>query len=67
MFKINTADYDFANPNALYLAKREEENWWMVQYLDEDSAGLGTGRDLATAMLDAECDAFVQYLTTMSF
>ncbi|MBD2102023.1 hypothetical protein [Leptolyngbya sp. FACHB-261] len=66
MFKVNTADYDFANPNALYVAKQNLE-YWVVQYMSEDSAGVGYGSDLRTAMINAECDAFVQYLATVNF
>ncbi len=62
MFPINPADYgyDFADPTGTYWA-RQEEGRWAVLYCSAKGSAAGYGDDLATAMLSAECGAFIQF------
>ncbi|MBD2104733.1 hypothetical protein [Leptolyngbya sp. FACHB-261] len=62
MYPINPTDYgyEFADPSGQYLA-RQERGRWAVLYFSAKGSAAGYGDDLATAMLSAECGAFIQY------
>ncbi|MBD2099382.1 hypothetical protein [Leptolyngbya sp. FACHB-261] len=63
MFTIDPTHYAFADPNALYLGRwHEDSNGWLVRYISSEASGVGRSHDLAAAMFNAECDAFVQRL-----
>ncbi len=61
MFTIDTTLYPFADPNALYLGSWSEGSW-LVRYISAQASGVGRSHDLGTAMFNAECDGFVQFL-----